>query len=86
VYELIRAAWILPMSQEEARKLQATALLIVNRDGHVTRFQLLKTSGNALFDESLLRAIKQAEPLPPLPEDYQGGTLEVELRFRTRES
>jgi TonB family protein len=86
VYELIRAAWILPMPQEEARKLQATALLIVSRDGHVTRFQLLKTSGNPMFDESLLRAIKQADPLPPLPEDYQGESLEVELRFRTRES
>lgn len=86
VYELIRTAWILPMPQEEARKLQATALLIVSRDGHVTRFQLLKTSGNPMFDESLLRAIKQADPLPPLPEDYQGELLEVELRFRTRES
>jgi TonB family protein len=86
VYELIRAAWILPLPQEEARKLQATALLIVSRDGHVARFQLLKTSGNPMFDESLLRAIKQADPLPPLPEDYQGGTLEVELRFRTREA
>jgi TonB family protein len=86
VYELIRAAWLLPMPQEEARKLQATALLIVSRDGQVARFQLLKTSGNPMFDESLLRAIKQVDPLPPLPEDYQGGTLEVELRFRTRES
>jgi TonB family protein len=86
VYELIRAAWILPMPQEEARKLQATALLIVSRDGHVARFQLLKTSGNPMFDESLLRAIKQAEPLPPLPDDYQAEALEVELRFKPRES
>jgi TolA protein len=86
VYEMIRAAWILPMPLEEARKFQATALLTVSRDGHVTRSQLLKTSGNPLFDESLLRAIKQADPLPPLPEDYQGESLEVELRFKPRES
>jgi colicin import membrane protein len=79
-------AWILPMPQEEARKLQATALLTVSRDGDVTYLKLLQPSGNALFDESLIRAIKQATPLPPLPEDYQGAFLEVEMRFRPHES
>ena len=83
---LIIDAWILPMPRGEARNLQATALLVVSRDGHVARFQLLKTSGNPMFDESLLRAIKQADPLPPLPEDYQGDLLEVELRFKPREA
>jgi TonB family protein len=47
----------------------------------VTRLELLQASGNPLFDDSLLRAIKQAEPLPVLPEDYGGKILEVELRF-----
>jgi TonB family protein len=79
-------AWILPMPQEEARKLQATALLTVSRDGDVVYLKLLQPSGNSLFDESLMRAIKQAAPLPPLPEDYQGAFLEVEMRFRPHES
>jgi TonB family protein len=79
-------AWILPMPHEEARKLQATALLTVSREGEVAHLKLLQPSGNALFDESLLRAIKHAAPLPPLPEDYQGAFLEVEMRFRPHES
>jgi colicin import membrane protein len=79
-------AWILPMPQEEARKLQATALLTVSREGDVAHLKLLQPSGNPLFDDSLLRAIKQAAPLPPLPEDYQGAFLEVEMRFRPHES
>ena len=79
-------AWILPMPHEEARKLQATALLTVSRAGEVAHLKLLQPSGNPLFDESLLRAIKHAAPLPPLPEDYQGTFLEVEMRFRPHES
>lgn len=83
VRERVKDAWILPMPREEARKLQATAFLMVSREGQVVRLQLLQTSGNPLFDDSLLRAIRQASPLPPLPEDYQGASLDVEMRFKT---
>jgi TonB family protein len=82
VRERIIDAWILPLPREEARNLQAVALLSVNRDGRIVRLELLKTSGNSLFDESLLRAIRQAAPLPALPEDYDGEFLEVEMRFK----
>jgi colicin import membrane protein len=82
VREKVAEAWILPMPREEARKLQATAFLMVSREGQVARLQIIQTSGNPLFDDSLMRAIKQASPLPPLPEDYQGTFLEIEMRFR----
>jgi TonB family protein len=82
VREQVIDAWILPIPQEEARQLQATALLTVDRDGHLRQLELLEPSGNPLFDESLLRAIKQAVPLPVLPDDFAGELLEVEMRFR----
>ncbi len=86
VREQIIAAWILPMPQDVVRDLQATALLTVDRDGRMTQIEILETSGNPLFDDSLLRAIRRAEPLPVLPEDYHGAFLEVELRFRPGEA
>ena len=82
IREQIIDAWILPLPEAEAQKLQATALLTVDRSGHITKLQLLKPSGNVLFDESLLRAIKQAAPLPALPNEYVGEFLDVEMRFR----
>jgi colicin import membrane protein len=82
VREKVTEAWIVPMPREEARKLHATATLRVSREGQVDRLQILQTSGNPLFDDSLVRAIKQASPLPPLPEDYQSTFLEIEMRFR----
>jgi colicin import membrane protein len=82
VREHIIDVWILPLPQEEARHLQATALLTFGRDGRIAQLNLLKTSGNPLFDDSVLRAIRQAEPLPAPPEDYGGEVVEMEMRFR----
>lgn len=83
--ELVRRqivdAWVLPLSQEAAVDLQATALLTIDREGRITQLEILKTSNNPLFDESLIRAIRQAAPLPALPEDYRGTFLELELHF-----
>lgn len=81
VREQIVDAWVLPLLQDTARNLQATALLTVDREGHITQLEILKTSNNPQFDTSLLRAIRQAAPLPALPEDYRGTFLELELHF-----
>ncbi len=78
----IEAAWILPLSDEQRRDLQATAQFQVTRSGQVVQLELVKPSGNTLFDASLLRAIRRASPLPTLPDDYPLDVLEVEMRFR----
>ncbi len=78
----IEAAWILPLSAEQRRDLQATTQFQVTRSGQVVQLELVKPSGNTLFDASLLRAIRRASPLPALPDDYPLDILEVEIRFR----
>ena len=57
--EQIIANWTLPMFYDKARHLEATALVTVGRDGQVIRSEILKTSGDLVFDESALRAIKR---------------------------
>ena len=79
-------AWVLPLPPEKSRELQATAFFRVTRDGRVEQLSLVQASGNTLFDASLMRAIKRASPLPHLPIDYPADVLEVEMRFRARES
>jgi TonB family protein len=74
----IKDAWNIPPG---TKGLQATFFLSINRAGHVEQARLVEGSGNALFDESLQRAIKQAQPLPPLPEGI-ADPLEVKLPFR----
>jgi TonB family protein len=79
-------AWILPIPPEQSRDLRATVFFRVTRDGRVEQLHLVQASGNPLFDASLIRAIKRSSPLPVLPADYPGEMLEVEMRFRARES
>ena len=78
-------AWVLPLPPEQSQVLQATVFFRVRRDGHVDGLDLVKSSGNPLFDTSLVRAINRASPLPELPRDYQLDLLEVEMRFSARD-
>jgi len=77
----ITNAWNIP---PQSKDLRAEVLLIVDRAGNVEQSRLVQGSGNALFDESLQRAIKQAQPLPALPEDFAASSLRVTLNFRGR--
>ena len=77
----ITNAWNIPPQSQD---LRAEVLLIIDRAGNVELSRLVQGSGNALFDESLQRAIKQAQPLPALPEDYAERSLRVTLNFRGR--
>jgi TonB family protein len=77
----ITNAWNIP---PQSKDLRAEVLLIIDRAGNVEHSRLVQGSGNALFDESLQRAIKQAQPLPALPEDYASPSLRVTLNFRGR--
>ena len=86
VREKIIDAWIIPLPPKERRGLQATAFMLVRRDGSVEHVHLVQSSKNQLFDASLLQAIRRAAPLPELPKEYPEALLEVEMRFSDRES
>jgi TolA protein len=77
--EKIKDAWKIP---SRSKGLEATFFLSINRAGQVEQARLVRGSGNTLFDESLQLAIKKAQPLPALPEDFTDRTLEVTLPFR----
>jgi outer membrane biosynthesis protein TonB len=38
-------------------------------------------SGNQQFDTSVMNAVKKANPLPPLPDDFRESFLEIGIRF-----
>jgi TonB family protein len=77
----ITNAWNIP---PQSKDLRAEVLLVIDRSGNVEQTRVVQGSGNALFDESLQRAIKQAQPLPALPEDFAASSLRVTLNFRGR--
>jgi protein TonB len=60
----------------------ATVHFELQRDGSVRNLQLTRHSGNDAMDQSVLAAIQEASPYPPLPPDYDKSSATVEYTFR----
>ncbi len=81
LWNAIRQHWTLPEALK-AQKLEAVLVVVIRRDGKVLDVHFEKQSGQAMFDESVMRAVRKAEPLPPFPAIYSVAQEEVGLRFR----
>ncbi len=81
----IRAQWALPGGMLPKEQLEAVISLVILRTGAVTEARFEKSSGNRYFDESAMRAIQKAGPLPPLPAWINGSSLNVGIRFHSSE-
>jgi TonB family protein len=57
----------------------------IRRSGEISEVRIEKRSGNRYFDESVLKAIRKAGALPPLPEWFGANSLDVTIRFHSSE-
>ncbi len=79
ILSLIGANWFKPDVPE------GTACIVafrIQRSGQVTDVRLDASSGLPFYDRAAVRAVYSANPLPPLPSEFQGDQLGVRLRFR----
>ncbi|ABK16452.1 cell envelope integrity protein TolA [Syntrophobacter fumaroxidans] len=81
VKNAINSQWSILDSLKSTR-LEARLLIAVSRDGRVLDLQVEKPSGNGLFDEACVRAVRKAAPLPPIPETYTSPRIEFVINFR----
>jgi TonB family protein len=85
IWEKIRKGWVLPSMIPGSEELETIIAIKIQKDGEIIAIDYEKRSKNPHFDESALRAIKKANPLPPIPPEYQGGSLELGIRFHPSE-
>jgi len=53
----------------------------IQRNGSIGLPRLKESSGNPNYDQAALRAVVDASPFPPLPQDWTRPSLGVDLRF-----
>jgi protein TonB len=53
----------------------------ITRDGAVDGARVESPSGNAALDQSALLAVRRSDPLPRLPEGFEGDSLGVRFWF-----
>jgi TonB family protein len=56
-------------------------LFEIQRDGQVREPSVERSSGNALYDQSAVRAVTEASPFPPLPPEFKASSLRVHFGF-----
>ncbi len=82
IWQRIRSVWVLPDEVLRGKKdLETIVAIRVARDGQIVDIQFEKKSGNPYLDESAIRAIKKANPLPPLPPGIEGDKFDLGIRF-----
>jgi protein TonB len=59
----------------------AAVTFTLHRDGSATGVRISQPSGNASLDFSAQRAILDAAPFPPLPQQFSGNSVTIEMRF-----
>jgi TonB family protein len=60
---------------------RVVVLFEIGRDGQIKEPAVEKSSGNALYDQSALRAVTEAGPFPPLPPEFKAPSLKVHFGF-----
>ncbi len=82
IWERIKKEWILPGDLTKGKAdLETIIIIVIERDGKIQKSWFEKRSGNTLYDQSAMRAIKKADPLPPIPKEFSDNTFEIGIRF-----
>lgn len=81
VYELVKAHFVLPDLKNWESDLQSIMVVVVRRDGVVTKSYFEQRSKNIFFNQAVEKAINEAAPLPPFPQELKESKLEFGLRF-----
>jgi TonB family protein len=83
LWKRVRAGWSVPDELLE-KDLETVLGIRIEKNGKIVDVWTEKESGDDYFDETALRAVRMANPLPPLPEKYKESTIDVGIRFHSR--
>jgi len=82
IWAKIKKEWALPGDLPKGRtNLETIIVVVIDRSGKIQKSWFEKKSGNAQYDQTAMRAIKKAEPLPAIPKEFRDETFEFGIRF-----
>ena len=82
IQQRVKDAWTFPGG---ANDLSADVEFSIGADGALNGVKIAKSSGDAAFDQSVLRAIRRAAPFPPPPDRYRTQFSDVISSFKLGE-
>lgn len=80
ISQIIRNAWMLPDVLRNKGYKTVIALKVL-KDGTVESLWIMQKSGNSSYDETTVRAINKVATLPPLPNVWKEGAIDLGFNF-----
>jgi TonB family protein len=83
VLAAVRRNWmaIIPESARMGRRGKVLIQFIIDRRGGVPKLVIAEPSGTEAFDRAAVAGISASYPFPPLPTDYTGDQIRLQLAF-----
>jgi TonB family protein len=81
IQQKIEMHWSPPPIESGSELKETVVGFILSSTGKIGDPAIEKSSGNAFFDQAALRAIYQANPLPPFPQGIRDPSLKVHFSF-----
>jgi TonB family protein len=86
IWKKIKDSWILPSGVSEKNKDLITIVVIkIEKNGSVSDIDIEESSKSPYYDQSVIRAIKKAEPFPKFIDGMNRDFFKVGIRFRPTE-
>lgn len=79
---LIKARWTWVGKKTD---LEVTVRFSILENGEIAGLKIVRRSGDASYDASVVRAVTNASPLPPPPPEVRKDFADVELTFRPKD-
>jgi TonB family protein len=83
VLSLVRRQWFAVIPQIARTGKQGIVVLqfSVDRRGQVPKLVIANPSGTVAFDQAAVASVSASNPFPPLPSEYQGTEIRLQLAF-----
>jgi len=80
---IVRRNWyaLIPEAARQGRQGRVSVVFEVLKDGSVPQIRLTENSGNDSLDSATSAAIQTSAPFPPLPQEFAGTHLVLQLTF-----
>jgi len=79
IFSTIKSNWVWV---GQKGNLSVRVYFSIKDNGEIVGLKLVQTSGNASYDDSVLRAVRKSSPLPPPPETVRKDASDVDVIFR----
>jgi len=84
VEDWIKSHWAYPVALNKD-DLEAIIVVKAKSDGSIIKWWFTKKSSNVMFNQSVLKAVEQSDPLPRFPPGYRVTHEEFEITFNLME-